>query len=334
VNAVRQKAWRAFLSSLPWLLAPAMASIHAAAHAQGAFPERPVRLLVTVPPGGAVDLIARVLGKGLSDMWGQPVVIDNKPGAAGLVAGELLAKAPADGHTLAMMGDGVVVMRPFMQDKMPYDTLTDLVPVAIVARIPYVLIASPALKVRNVQELVSVARTRAGGIDYASSGTGGTHHVGMELFQRAAGISLNHVPYKGGAQALQDVVAGRVPVMWSAVSTAVPFVKEGKLVALAVGDLERSSLMPDVPTVAEAGIPKFDFSTWMGVMAPRGIPPALLERLNGDLLKVARSAAYRESLVSRGSEPATSTQREFAERVRTEYERNRVLFKSAGIKGD
>jgi tripartite-type tricarboxylate transporter receptor subunit TctC len=319
--------------ALPALLLAALACIPAGVGAQ-AFPDKPVRLLVSAPPGGAVDLIARVLGKELGDAWGQSVVVENRTGAAGLVMGQLLAKAPGDGHTLGMMGDGLVVMRPFLQDKMPYDTLTDIVPVAVVARIAYVLVVTPALKVKTLKELVGAARARPGEINYGSSGIGGTHHVGMELFQRAAGVSFYHIPYKGAVPAMQDLAGGRISVMWSAVSSALPFVRDGKLVALAVGDLERSALMPEVPTAAEAGVPKFDFSTWMGVMAPKGVPPALLEKISGDLQRIVRSAGYRDALAARGAEPLLGNQREFAERIRTEYERNGALFKAAGIKGE
>jgi tripartite-type tricarboxylate transporter receptor subunit TctC len=217
---------------------------------------------------------------------------------------------------------------------MPYDTLTDLVPVGLCARISYVLVANPALKVRTIPELIAAAKAKPGAIDYASSGVGNTHHVAMELFQHAAGIKLHHIPYKGAAPGLQDVVAGRVPVMWSAVSSAFPLVKDGKLVGLGVGDLERSTLLPDVPTLAEAGLANFEFSTWMGVMAPKGMPPALLDRISTDLQKVARSPSYREALAARGAEPWTGSQREFAERIKAEYERNRLLFKQAGIKAD
>ncbi len=317
---------------LTFVLGILMAGFCIGAHAQSGFPEKPVRLLVSAPPGGAVDLIARVLAKELGTAWGQSVLVDNRTGAAGLVAGQLLASAAGDGYTLCMMGDGLVTMRPFLQEKMPYDTLKDIVPVAIVARISYVLVAAPSLKVKTLQELIQAARARPGDINYASSGIGGTHHVGMELFQRAAGVSFYHIPYKGASPALQDVAGNRVSVMWTAVSTALPFLRDGKLVALAVGDSERSSLMPDVPTVAETGIPRFDFNTWMGVMAPKGMPGPLLEKISGDLQRIAQSPSYREALASRGAEPYIGTQRQFAERIRTEYERNGALFKSVGIK--
>jgi tripartite-type tricarboxylate transporter receptor subunit TctC len=321
------------MKNIARLLAVTALLLPAVAGAQAQFPVKPVRLLVSAPPGGAVDLIARVLSQNLAATWGQPVVVENKTGAGGLLAAQTLAQSPGDGYTLCMMGDGLITMRPFLQEKMPYDTLTDIVPVAIVARIAYVLVASPSLKVRTVQDLIGAAKARPKEINYASSGIGGTHHVGMELFQHLAGVQLYHIPYKGATPALQDVMAGRVSVMWSAVSSALPFVKEGKLAALAVGELERSSLMPDVPTVAET-IPKFEFSTWMGVMASKGIPPPVLDKISTDLQAIARTPAYRDALLARGAEPSTSSQKVFAERMRAEYDRNRVLFKTVGIKGD
>ena len=317
------------------VLAVALAAICAPSYAQKppGFPDRPVRLLVSFPPGGAADLTARSLAKGLSELWTQPVVVDNKPGASGLIAGETLAKAPGDGYTLLVADDGMLTLLPFFQGKMPYDTLSDLVPVGMIASAPVMLVANPALKVKTLAELVAAARARPGGIDYASAGVGGGHHMAMERFQRAAGITLNHVPYKGGAPALLDVVAGRIPMMFAGVA-AFPFIKDGRLVPLAMGTLERSPLMPEVPTVAESGYPGFEANLWMGVVAPKGTPPALLDKISSDIEKITRTPAYHDSLVSRGNEVRSSTARAFSERIRNEYESNRALIRNAGIKGE
>jgi tripartite-type tricarboxylate transporter receptor subunit TctC len=328
---------RAFLRnrSRAWALV-ILAALASAAQAQSpaAFPERPVRLLSSNPPGGAGDLMARAMARGLTEIWKQPVVVDNKTGASGVIAADILAKAPPDGHTLFMVPDTTLVVVPFVQEKMPYDTLTDLVPVGLTGAAPLVLVAHPSLNVRQLAELVALARTKPGTIDYGSGGQGSVQHIAMVALQRQAGMTLSHIPYKGGAPALQDVVAGRVPVMFAGISTALPFIKDGKLVPLAAGTLKRSPLMPDVPTVAELGYPGFEASPWAAVMAPKGTPPALVDRISADLEKVTRTDAYREALVKLGNEVRSSTPRELAERIRTEYEANRALIKAAGIKAD
>jgi tripartite-type tricarboxylate transporter receptor subunit TctC len=291
------------------------------------FPERPVRLLLAVPPGGAADLIGRALAKGLTDLWGQPVIVDHRAGAGGLLAAEATVKAAGDGYTLFQADNGVVTILPFFQQKMPYDTLTDLAPVGLIATIPLALTAHPSAKFRSLQEFVVAAKDRPGRIDYASSSTGSPGHMAMLLLERAAGIRLNHIPYKGGAPALQDVVGGHVPVMFTGVSSIAPHAREGRLVALAVGSPERSPMMPEMPTVAELGYPNFDSDGWAGIVAPRSTPPALVEKISADLQKVTRSQEYRDNLLARGNQARASTSRELADRIRAEYERNRELLK-------
>jgi tripartite-type tricarboxylate transporter receptor subunit TctC len=312
----------------------ALALSHAPSHAQAPskFPERMVRLVVPYTPGGAVDITARVLAQELNKLWGQPVVVENKPGGAGVIGANTVAKATPDGYTLFLTDDGVLVSMPFFQEKMPYDTLTDLVSVGIVGMFPYMFVANTALKVKSLPELVAAAKARPGAIDYATNGIGGTHHLAWERFQRSAGVNFNHIPYKSAAPALQDVIADRVPLMLVAVSTAFPYIKDGKLVSLAVGSLERSPHMPDVPTVAESGFPGFEAIAWQGVLAPKGTPPALVEKISSDLRKVTQSKAYKDGLVQRGSESRTSTAKEMADRLHTEYERTRALIKAMGIK--
>jgi tripartite-type tricarboxylate transporter receptor subunit TctC len=233
-----------------------------------------------------------------------------------------------------MVPDTTLVVVPFLQQKMPYDTLTDLTPVGLIGAAPLVLVANPGLQVRQLADLIAAAKAKPGAIDYASGGNGSVHHLPMLVLQSQAGITLNHIPYKGGAPALQDVLAGRVAVMFSGVSTAAPFVKQGKLQPLAIGTLKRSAFMPDVPTVAELGFPGFEASPWAAMVAPKGTPAALVERISGDLQKVTQTDAYRDSLVSFGIEVRSSTPRELSERIRREYDMYRTLIKSAGIKAD
>lgn len=331
-----ERILRGLRACAPAFMAVAIASVCSLSNSQTlpAFPERPVKLVISFPPGGGVDLFSRNLAIGLTELWGQPVVVHNMPGASGLLAGNAVVIAPADGHTLLLTAGAALTIQPFIKEKMPYNTVTDLVPVGLVAALPFVLVAHPSLKVRTLSELVKSARAQPGQINYASSGIGQDMHVSTEALQRAAGITLYHIPYKSSALALQDVLAGRVPVMFSALSTSHPFIKDGKLVPLAISSPERSPLIPEVPTVAESGYPGFEMTPWMGVLAPKGTPPALVEKISTDLARITRSEAFRRSLVSRGNYSLTSTPQEFAELIRTEFERNRTFIKSLGIRGD
>ncbi len=297
-----------------------------------AFPDRGVRIVVPYAPSGAVDITARLLAKELAELWGQSVVADNRPGAAGVIAADLVAKAAPDGYMLLLADDGLLTTVPLFQDKMPYDTLTDLVPVALVGMFPHVVITSASLKVKSMAELVAAAQAKPGMINYATNGIGGTHHLTWERLQRAANIKLNHVPYKGAAPALQDVLAGHVPMMLAAVATAFPYIKDGRLVPIATGGPTRAPLLPELPTLIESGYPGFEVISWMGVLAAKGTPPALVERISRDLNKVTQSEAYQSGLAQRGTEARTSTPQVFAERIRDEIKRNEVLVKGLGMK--
>jgi tripartite-type tricarboxylate transporter receptor subunit TctC len=307
-------------------------AFRACAQSFASFPDRPVRMVVPYTPGGAVDINARALGLELTKAWGQSVVIDNKAGGAGVIAANAVATATPDGYTLLIVDDGVLVSMPFFQEKMPYDTLTDLVPVGLVGMFPYVIFAHASLKAKSMQEVVALAKAAPGSIDYATNGVGGPHHLLWERLQHTAGIKLNHIPYKGAAPALQDVLAGRVPLMLVAVSTAFPFIKDRKLVPLAIGSLERSALLPEVPTLSESGFPNFEAISWTGVLAPKGTPAALAEKISADLARVTRAKPYREAMAQRGSEPRTSTPKEMADRMLVETNNNRELLKTLSIK--
>jgi len=295
------------------------------------WPKKPVRLIVAFAPGGAVDTIGRDIAKELSLIWGQPVLVDNKPGAGGVIAADATAKAAPDGYTLFLATDGINVVVPFMQSKLPYDTLSDLRPIALVGTIPLILVANEDLKIKNLNEFVSRAKNRPGMIDYASNGVGVSPHMAMELFQRTAGIKLNHVPYKGSGLALQDMLGGRIPVMWGAVSSTLTHIKSGKLIPIAIGSLERSPLLPNVPTVSEAGFSGFEAATWVGVMGPSKIPAAIMQKIQGDLQKVTSSPLYRKQQADKGNEVRSSTSDEFADLIRMEYGRNKALFESGEI---
>jgi tripartite-type tricarboxylate transporter receptor subunit TctC len=218
-----------------------------------------------------------------------------------------------------------------LNDKTPYDPLTDLKPIALVGGIPLILVANPSLQVKTFKEFIAAAKAKPGSINYASSGIGASHHMSMENLQRVAGIKLNHVSYKGGAPALTDVLGGHVPVMWVAMSTALPHIQAGKLVPLAYGGLERSELLPNIPTVAELGFPGFEAGNWVGVMGPAKMPAALVQKIQNDLRKVTQTPGYREHLIAGGNEVRTSTSEEFSKRVHAEYSRNKVLLSKSAI---
>lgn len=310
----------------------ALLSCAAPSFAQGSYPIRAVRLIVAFPPGGAVDTIARQLASGLTTLWGQSVFIENKPGGNGVIAADATVKSAPDGYTLFMTYDSLCCVVPFMQEKMPYDTLTDLKPIGMVGTFPLILVAAPSLKVRTVAELVAAAKARPGAIDYASNGIGASPHISMEVFQHSAGIKLNHIPYKGSGPAMVDILGGRVSLMWGAVASTLAQIRSGKLVPLAVGSLERLPLMPEVPTISESGFPAFEAVSWVGIVGPAKMPDALVQKINADLQKVMQTAAYREQQVANGSVVRGGTSDDFAKQIRTEYERAKDLFSSGQIK--
>ena len=301
------------------------------AWAQSNYPNRPVKLIIPFSAGGATDLIVRELAKGLTDIWGQPVVPENKPGASGVIAVETTARATPDGYTILLGSESFFSVLPFLNDKLPYNPLSDLKPTALVGAVPMILVAHPALKVKTLPEFVNAAKADTKGLDYASSGIGASHHMSMELLQRAAGIKLNHIAYKGGAPALQDVLAGHILVMWSAVSTALPHIKSGKLVALAVGSLERSPPLPNVPTVAESGLAGYEVTQWSGMLAPAATPPAIIARMNAEIDKILRKSLVRERLASDGAQPGGGSPEKFSAFIKADIAKWSKVVKNAGL---
>ena len=295
------------------------------------FPTKPVKLIVPYGPGGAVDITARILARDLSSMWGQQVVVENKPGAAGMIAANTVAKSSPDAYTLLITDDGVLISMPQIQKNMPYDPLGDLLSIGMVCMFPYVMVTNPKTNIKTMNDLVSVAKGSQKGLDYATNGVGSTHHLTWESFQKTAGIKLNHIPYKGAAAALQDVVAGEVSLMIVAVSTALPFIKDGRLVPIAIGSLERLSSIANVPTISESGYPGFEAIAWQGVLAPKGTPPALIEKISNDLRKITQSASYKEALILRGTESRTSSAPEMSRRIKVEFDKTSSLIKSLNI---
>jgi tripartite-type tricarboxylate transporter receptor subunit TctC len=303
----------------------------AAAAAQ--FPSRAVTILVPIPPGGAPDIAARVLGQKLADALGQPVVVENRAGANGNIAGELLAKAPPDGHTLALLADSQIAINPHLYSRMPFDTLRDFVPVHTVAANQFVLAVNPSLPAKSFQEFIELARASKPPLAYASGGNGSQHHLTMEMLKQRAGIELVHVPYRGGAPATTATVAGETAAMWAGSSNA-PQIKAGRLRALAVSGGKRSAQYPELPTIGEF-YPGFENSIWLGLFAPAGVPQGVLDRLRAEIRRALESADVKARFNGAGGlEPYVAAPEEFDALIRRDHAKYARVVKDLGIRLD
>ena len=300
------------------------------AQAQG-YPTKPVHMLVGFAPGGANDILARIVSQKLADSMGQPVVVENRPGAAGLIAAEALAKAPADGTTLA--STGTQTMAPHLT-RLHYDALNAFTPISLVGSTPNALVVRATLPVQDVRELIEYAKTRPRLLTYASSGNGTTLHLAAVLFAMMADIDLIHVSYKGNAPALTDVMAGQVDMIFSALPPLLPLAKAGKLKILGVGSLERHRSAPDLPTIAEQGLPDYESGTWYGVFAPANLQAAALDRLGVEMKNAIDDRKVREQINAQGVDPKASTPAEFRKYFREEYARWGAVIKKGNIKAD
>ena len=294
------------------------------------YPTKPVRLLAS-GVGGAGDFTARVVALGLTARLKQQVIVDNRPG--GLVPGEIVAKAPPDGHTLMLVGI-VIWLSPFMRDSMPFDPVRDFAPVTLAATVPNVLVVHPALPVRSVQELIALAREKPGVLNYATSGTGNSNHIAGELFKAMAGVNLVQVNYKGAALALNDVVSGRVEVMFATATSAAPHVSAGRLRALAVTTAQPSSVVPGLPTVAASGLPGYASESTLGLFAPAATPRPIIARLNAETVAVLNTVETRDRLLKSGIDVLTSTPAEFAATIKADMARSGKIIRAAGIRTD
>lgn len=301
------------------LLAAAFVLATAAAQAQ-TYPAKPITLIVPFAAGGSNDLVARVIGKKLSQVWGQPVVIDNRGGAGGLIGSAAVAAAPPDGYTLLLVSVTFTI-NPAVKKTMPFDTSKDFTPVAFIARSPLLVTASNKLPVKSARELLDLAKSRPGQITYASSGPGSINQIAAELIALSAGVKLMHVPYKGGAPGLNDLVGGHVDLYVSSLPQVLPLAKDGQARALAVTSARRTPLLPDVPTLAEAGIADFDLSSWWGIVGPAGMPASVVNALNSEIGKMLSSPELSMILANEGAEAETMTPQAFGELMRLETER-------------
>lgn len=296
------------------------------------FPTQPIRLVVPFSPGGSTDIVARYISKELGDELGESVVIENRPGATGQIGSVAVARAKPDGHTLIMATTSTHSISPYLHETLPFDPLNDFVPISNVALLPFVLVTKPDLPVKSVKELIELVKSDPGAYSYASSGNGSSLHLAGALFTDMAGVNVMHVPYKGAAPAVSDVMGGQVSMMFDTIPSSLPNAQAGKLNILAVSSLERSELLPDVPTVAETGLPGYEVVGWAGILAPKGTPQPVIDKINAAVNKVLQTPEMRQRFITQGAQPNGTTQTEFAALMKAEDTKWRQVIKDAGIK--
>jgi tripartite-type tricarboxylate transporter receptor subunit TctC len=328
-QATPRRHWLTQVAAVAALFSSAAAP---GAFAQEAWPNKPIRLIVPFTPGGVTDTSGRVIADFLSRRLGQQVIVDNKPGASGNIGTALAVAAAPDGYTLVLAFDGTMVINPHVFAKVPFDTLKDFAPVGKIGDAVLILVAHPGVAAKTVQEVVALSKAQAGGLSYGTSGTGGTPHIAGELLRQRTGAVLEHIPYKGGGQALTDVMGGSIPLVYTAVAGAQGHVKNGKLKAIAVSSAQRVSSLPEVPTFIESGVPDFVVNSWVGLLAPAKTPAAVVKRLNAELNAVLADPAAREKLATLGIDPQPGTPEQFGEEMRRDLNRYGPVVKAAGIK--
>ena len=304
-----------------------------AVHAQTTYPAKPVRLLVPFPPGGGTDYTARLIAQKLTEMWGQTLIVENRPGASTTIASEIVAKAAPDGYTL-IMGSTNHTINPSLYPRIPYDTVKDFAPVTVAATASYVLVVHPSLPVKSVKELIALARARKGEINYSSSGSSGPQHLAGELFKLMAKVDMTHVPYKGGGPAVVALLGGHVQAMFSTPVSALPHVNTGKLRPLGVTSLKRFDALPEVPTISEAALPGYEAVTWWGVLAPARTPRDIVNKIHGDIVKVLQMPDTREKLAKEAVNPGGTTPEQFSAMIQTEMAKMATIVKAANMKVD
>lgn len=321
---MKQIAIAAALAALPYGIV----------HAQGepAYPTKPLRFVVGLAPGGATDIVARLVGQKLTESLGQPVIVDNRSGAAGSIGAGIVQKAPADGYTLLVVSSSFAI-NPSLYE-LPFDPLKDFVPVIQIAQAPFLLVVHPSLKVESVKDLIAAAKAKPGTMYFSSGGNGGSGHLAGELFKRMADVQIDHVPFRGGSPAVQGVLSGQVQFTFSAIVAGLQHARAGRLRALGVTSLKRSRAAPEIPTIAEAGVPGYQTLTWYGILAPAGTSPRIVTRLNDAVAKVVRLPDIAEKLLSDGAEPVGGTPAEFGRHLADEIARFRKLTSEIGLKPD
>jgi len=295
------------------------------------YPGKSVRVVVPFPAGGSTDIVGRTIAQKLSELWGQPVVVDNRPGGGTTIGTEIVAKAPPDGHTLLVM-PAPFTINPSLLPNLPYDALNDFAPITLINTTPLVLVVNPGVPVKSVRELIALAKARPGKLNFGSSTIGGSNHLAGELFNAMAGVKMVHIPYKGNAPALTDLVGGHVDLIFNGMTSALPLIKSGKLRALAVTSLQRSNASPDLPTMDEAGLKGFEAVAWNGLGAPARTPRDVIVKINADVIRILNSPELRERLKAEGSDPVGNTPEQYAAFLRDEIAKWAKVIKFAGVK--
>jgi tripartite-type tricarboxylate transporter receptor subunit TctC len=297
------------------------------------YPSKPVHVVVPYPAGGAVDAFARVLSQKLSELWGQQVIVDNRPGASTMIGADQVAKSPPDGYTLLLTAELTLVTVPYLHEKIPYDPMKDFAPITALVSATQALVVNPSLPVSSVKDLVALAKAKPGELSYGSFGIGSTGHLNMEMLQAMTGARFNHIPYNGAGPAMNDVIGGHIGFMFAALSIVKGNVNAGKLRMIGVGSNHRSKEFPDVPTISESGVPGFEAKSWFGLVAPAGTPPDIIKKLNQDVTKVISDPTFAaEFLAAQGLEPILGTPEQFAAFIRAESVKLGKVVKEAGIK--
>ena len=324
----------ASIAAIAAACAPCCAAAQTVAPGAGQYPAKAIRIVTPYAPGGTADILARVVAQKLSEAWGQQVVIDNRPGASGMIGADIAAKAPPDGYTLLMAYTAEIAITQSLFKSMTYDPVRDLAPVTLAAVTPMIFVVHPSLPARNVQELIALAKTRPGELPYASAGNGSPAHLAFELLQRNTQVTIIHVPYKGAAPALTDLLGGHVVMFFSGMPPAMPHVKAGKLRAIAVSTAKRSPAAPDVPTVAESGVRDFDISTWFGVLVPAATPKEIVAKLNAEISRALTLPDVKERLAREGAETAPNSPEQFGRFVQSEIAKFAKIIKESGARAD
>jgi tripartite-type tricarboxylate transporter receptor subunit TctC len=303
------------------------------AHSQP-YPSKPIRFVVPYPAGGPLDTVARLLGQKVSESTKQPVIVDNKPGAGGNIGADAVAKAAPDGYTILMGAVATHAINPSLYANMPYDAARDFIPVMQIASTPNVLVVNPSVPAANVREFIAYAKANPGKLNFGSGSTGSAGHLAGELFKTLAGIDMTHVPYKGAAPAMNDLIGGQIQLMFDNLASSLAQVRAGRIRALAVTTARRSSLAPELPTVAESGLPGFDINTWFGLFVPAATPREVVEKLHSEFARAITATDVREKMLSLGAEPVGNTPDEFAAYVRAEAGKYARVVKASGAKAD
>jgi len=306
-------------------------SVAVAGPSQLAFPTKPVRWIIPLPPGGSLDLIARIVGNKLSQVWGRPIVVDNRPGAATIIGTQIAAEANPDGYTEAFLVSATLTSNPSLHKHLPYDPQKSFIPITVVASTSQLLVENPALPPKTVTELIAYAKARPGKLNYGSAGVGGSLHLAMELLKSMTGIDVVHIPYRGGPPAVRDLEGGRIALLFFNTPAALPHVRSGRVRALGISSLKRSPLLPGVPTISESGVPGFQTSVWYGLLAPTGTPKSIIRKVHDDVVAVIARPEVRRKLLAIGADPVGDTPKDFARLIKVETAKWARIIRAARI---